>query len=117
MSLYLVTLMPTLSAAMRLSRMAMTARPVRLRTRLSTTIRVIITSTKPTVKVAMRSLPEAPWAPLMISMPFSLSPRLSMLLVPSKFRAMCRPFSSQPTSRQLMMSLMISPKARVTMAR
>ena len=109
--------MPTLSAAIRLSRMAMTARPVRLRTRFSTTTRVIMISTKPMVKVAMRALPVAPWAPLMISMPFSLRPREDMLLVPSTFRAMCRPFSSQPTSRQLIRSLMISPKARVTMAR
>lgn len=56
-SLYLVTLMPTLSAAIRLSRMAMIARPVRLRTRFSTTTRVIITSAKPIAKVAMRALP------------------------------------------------------------
>ena len=55
-SLYLVTLMPTLSAAIRLSRMAMIARPVRLRTRFSTTTRVIITSAKPIAKVAMRGV-------------------------------------------------------------
>ena len=42
MSLYLVTLMPTLSAAMRLSLNAMIARPERLRTRLSTMTSVIM---------------------------------------------------------------------------
>ena len=48
---------------------------------------------------------------------FAEAQSMDMLLVPSTFRAMCRPFSSQPTSRQLIRSLMISPKARVTMAR
>ena len=61
--LYLVTLMPTLSAAMRLSRAAMMARPVRLLTRLKMTTRVITTSTKPTVKVEMRWVFITPMGP------------------------------------------------------
>ena len=61
--LYLVTLMPTLSAAMQLSRAAMMARPVRLLTRLKMTTRVITTSTKPTVKVEMRWVFITPMGP------------------------------------------------------
>ena len=62
-SLYLVTLMPTLSAAMRLSRRAMMARPERLRTRLSTITSVTMMRMKPAVKPAIVSVPVAPARP------------------------------------------------------
>ena len=106
-----------LSAAMRLSRMAMTARPARLRTRFSTITSVSITRMKPAPKEASFSVPVAPWAPLMMAVPPGVMPRSSMVSVPLMLKAMWRPLSSQPTSRQLISSLMISPKASVTMAR
>ena len=118
MSLYLVMLMPTLSAAMRLSRRAIMARPARLRTRFRTMMRVSITSTKPAVKVAMVLVAVAPWAPLMMAMPVSGSRcRSSMVMLPERLKAIWRPLASWPTSRQLTSSLMISPKASVTIAR
>ena len=109
--------MPTLSAAMRLSRSAMMARPERLRIRFSTTTSVTMMRMKPAVKVAMVSVPVAPCAPLMMATPSSVRPRSLTLRVPAALNTMCRPFSSWPTIRQLMSSLMISPKASVTMAR
>ena len=68
-SLYLVTLMPTLSAAMRLSRRAMIARPDRLFTRFCTTSRVMRMSTNPAVKEASFCTPTAPMGPLMMAVP------------------------------------------------
>ena len=100
-----------------LSRMAMIARPARERVRFSTTMSVIITSTKPAVNVAMVAVPVAPCAPLMMAVPEALRPRSSTVLLPAGLKMKCRPFSSQPMIRQLMSSLMISPKASVTMAR
>ena len=72
---------------------------------------------KPAVKVASISVPVAPWAPLMITVPSAVRPRSFTDLAPVALKMMCRPFSSWPTMRQFMSSLMISPKARVTMAR
>ena len=111
MSLYLVTLMPTLSAAMRLSRRAMMARPERLFTRFCTTSRVIKISTNPAVKEASFCTPTAPMGPLMMAVPSSARWNLSEL------RAIWKPSPSTPTYSTMMMFLMICPKARVTMAR
>ena len=58
-----------------------------------------------------------PCAPLMMAMPVSLRPRSSTVLLPVRLKRIWRPFSSWPTMRQVTSSLMISPKARVTMAR
>ena len=88
--MYLVTLMPTLSAAMRLSRAAMMARPVRLFTRLKITTRATSTSTKPAAKVEMVWECITPMGPLMSSTP----PSPSWLLLLRKEN--CRPLSSFP---------------------
>ena len=105
--LYLVALIPTDSAAMRLSRVAMMARPERLFIRLSTTNRVNKISTKPIVKVAILSTPTVPLGPASTALPGRLG------LLKPKYRA--------PPSRliytQLIRLRMISPKARVTIAR
>ena len=71
MSLYLVMLMPMLSAAMRLSRTAMMARPDRLFTRWKTTIRVMITRMIPAVKLDSRGMVSRPMGPPMIISPSS----------------------------------------------
>ena len=76
--LYLVTLIPTLSAAMRLSRAAMMARPVRLLTRLKIMIRVIITKIKPAIKEEIRAVFITPMGPLISWMP--PSPRVFLSL-------------------------------------
>ena len=55
---------PTLSAAMRLSRTAVIARPVRESMRFCTTNSVNNTSAKPTAKVASLVLPVTPIGPL-----------------------------------------------------
>ena len=89
--LYFVMLTPTLSAAMRLSRIAMMARPARLFTRWNTTISVIITRIKPAVKVEIFWMPPMPMGPAMMSLP------PSDRLVLSLSRLMCRPFLSTPT--------------------
>ena len=91
MSLYLVTLMPMLSAAMRLSRMAMTARPVRLFTRWKTTTRVMSRRIMPLVKVAMVGMLFRPMGPPMISVPSGSR------LVVSDRRLMWKPRLSRPT--------------------
>ena len=69
MILYLGMEMPMDSAAMRLSRMAMMARPWRLRIRLSTTTRVIITRMKPMVRVEIFWMPTTPMGPRTIIWP------------------------------------------------
>ena len=111
MSLYFVMFTPMLSAAMRLSRTAMIARPCRLLTRWNTTMSVIMTRMMPMVKVEYRGMEVRPIGPPMISLPPSARSVLSLS------RLMCRPLLSMPTYRLLKMPLMISPKARVTMAR
>ena len=105
--LYLVMLMPTDSAAMRLSRVAMMARPERLLTRFCTTKRVKRISAKPIPKVAMVSMPTPPLGPLTSSSP-------GMLL---SLKAKCSRPASMEIYRQLITFRMISPKASVTMAR
>lgn len=88
---YLVTLMPTDSAAMRLSRTAMMARPSRLCMRFSTTATVMSTSTMPRTKVEILSIPTAPLGPLM---------RIVPCVMPSEDESVmekCRPASSTPT--------------------
>ena len=102
---------------MRLSRTARIARPVRLRTRFSTTTSATMTSTNPAKNVEIISVPEAPWAPLMMAVPVSVRPRSSTVSLPVRLKATCRPCSSTPTIRQVTISLMISPNASVTMAR
>ena len=59
-SLYLVILIPTDSAAMRLSRIAVIARPERLYIRFITIKRVKSMSTKPAVNEAIFVMPTAP---------------------------------------------------------
>ena len=104
---YLVTLMPTDSAAMRLSRMAMIARPERLLIRLSTTMSVKMTRRKPASKEASFLTPMAPIGPLMTMLPGRFGSRkLKLRFAPSKEKY-----------TQLSRLRMISPKARVTMAR
>ena len=114
---YFIVEIPTDSAAMRLSRTAMIARPVRLRTRLRMMTSATMMSTKPAKNVEILSVPDAPWAPLMMAMPPSMRPRSATVLLPLALKMTCSPFASKPTMRQLMISLMISPNARVTMAR
>ena len=94
MSLYFVRFRPMACAAMRLSRMAMIARPARERVRFSTTMSVIITRMKPAVNVAIVAVPVAPCAPLMIAVPEALRPRSSTVLLPAGLKMKCRPFSS-----------------------
>ena len=74
-SLYLVILIPTDSAAMRLSRMDIMARPVRELIRFNTINRVISTRIMPTVKVAAFGVPVIPCAPLMMTTPSAPMPR------------------------------------------
>ena len=74
-SLYLVAPMPTLSAAMRLSRSAMMARPERLLIRLSTTVRAMSTRIKPAVKEESFTLVVTPMGPFRMALP--PSPRAS----------------------------------------
>ena len=65
-----------LSAAILLSRTAMTARPVRLWIRFSTRNRVIRIRTKPAVKEESLVTPLTPMGPLMIISPFSESSKV-----------------------------------------
>ncbi len=89
--LKVMTLMPTLSAAMRLSRAALMARPSLELIRFSTTNRVNSTSTKPTGKVAMRVMWVAPRGPPTIILPSAAR------CTDSSFRATRRPWPSKPT--------------------
>ena len=91
MSRYFVTFTPTLSAAMRLSRTAMMARPSRLCTRLSTTATVMSTTMMPMKNVETLLMPTAPFAPLMRITPW-LMPRAEE----SESMAKCRPAPSTP---------------------
>ena len=99
------------SAAILLSRTAMTARPVRLFTKFSTKNSVTRMSTTPEVKVEILVTPDTPIGPLMIILPPSPSSKFWLT------RLKCRPASSRPRYITFTMFLMISPKARVTMAR
>ena len=83
--------MPTDSAAMRLSRTDMMARPVRLFTRLSTTVTVTITSTMPMANVDIFVMPAAPCGPLMRSDPPCMPSDLASV------SEKCRPLASRPT--------------------
>ena len=114
---YSVTEMPTDSAAILLSRTAIMARPVRLRTRLSTITSATMTRMAPARKVEYVDTPEAPWAPLMMAVPSSSRCRSSIVELPVMLKITCRPRESTPTMRQVTISLMISPKASVTIAR
>ena len=105
--LYLVTFSPIASAAMRLSRMAMIARPDRLSIRLSTTNRVKSVSAKPMPNVAILFTPVAPAGPLTSSLPATFG----------LLKAICRHWPSSDIYRQLMTLRMISPNASVTIAR
>ena len=91
MSLYLVILMPTDSAAMRLSRIAIMARPERLRIRFRVTVRTTSTRMKPATKVESFVTPVAPMGPLISTLP-STSPKASEL-----FMLKWRPEPSTPT--------------------
>ena len=66
----------------------------------------------PIVKVAAFGVPEIPWAPFMIT-----SPPSSRFREAASFREKWIPLLSIPTNRALIRFLIISPKARVTMAR
>ena len=70
--------MPMESAAILLSRTAMTARPVRLFTKFSTKNSVTRMSTTPEVKVEILVTPDTPIGPLMIILP--PSPQLEILV-------------------------------------
>ena len=97
--LYLVTFMPIASAAMRLSRMAMIARPDRLSIRLSTTNRVKSVSAKPMPNVAILF---TPWA----------APPAGDQQLARHVRVVERDMQARPSSeiyRQLMTLRMISP--------
>ena len=91
MSLYLVMLMPMLSAAMRLSRTAMMARPDRLFTRWKMTMRERMIRITPAVKVDSRGMPLRPMGP-----PMTRSPSSARLVV-SLSRLTWRPLLSTPT--------------------
>ena len=99
--------MPMASAAMRLSRVAMMARPERLLMRFSTTSSVNSISAKPTGNVAIFATSLAPLGPLT-----SIVPGMPGLLKETN----SRPPSSEKY-RQFSTFRMISPKASVTMAR
>ena len=111
-SLYLVMLIPMDSAAIRLSRMDMMARPVRELIRFNTITRVSKRSRIPIVKVAALGVPVIPWAPLTMTSPPSSSPRDKLSLMEK-----WNPLESLPINITLIRFLMISPKARVTIAR
>ena len=106
-----VTLMPTDSAAIRLSRTALMARPSLEFTRFSTTNRVNMISAKPMGNVDSFCIPVAPIGPEMIILPPSPSSIVPVVM------AMWKPSASVPTYRLLIMFFMISPKASVTMAK
>ena len=89
----------------------MTARPVRLLMKFSTKNSVTRMSTTPEVKVEILVTPETPIGPLMIIVPVSLSWNFCST------RLKCRPLSSKPRYMTFTMFLIISPKARVTIAR
>ena len=80
--LYFVMLIPTDSAAMRLSRIAITARPDLELTKLRTITSATIIRTKPAVKEAMVCVPVAPCAPLIIAVPVGVRPRSSTAFAP-----------------------------------
>ena len=75
MILYFVMLIPTDSAAIRLSRIDMMARPVLEWIRFSTITRVISTKTTPMVKLESWGVPVIPWAPFMITLPSASIPK------------------------------------------
>ena len=100
------------SAAIRLSRMDMIARPVREFTRFSTINSVISTRITPMVKVAAFGVPVMPCAPLMMTTPVESMPREVVSLIEK-----WKPAASFPTYITLMRFLMISPNANVTIAR
>ena len=68
-SLYLVILMPTLSAAMRLSRTAIMALPERLFTKLNTINKVTNTRIKPAANVEIGIFPDTPMGPPIMVLP------------------------------------------------
>ena len=106
-----VMLMPTDSAAIRLSRTALMARPSLELIRFSTTNRVNRIRQKPAVKVASFFTPVTPMAPLRIHLPLPTSLGFAVAMAKRK------PDSSEPIYILPMIFFMISPKARVTMAR
>ena len=103
--------MPTDSAAMRLSRTALMARPSLELIRFSTTNSVKRINPKPTAKVDIRLMPVMPMAPLRIHLPLPTSLGLAVAMAKRK------PDSSVPTYILPMRFFIISPKANVTMAR
>ena len=66
---------------------------------------------KPETKLDSFSTPETPIGPLMIMLPVSSSVNFCSRMLK------CRPDASLPMYRTLMIFLMISPKASVTIAR
>ena len=90
-SLKRVVEMPTESAAMRLSRTAMTARPWRLLIKFSTMNSVMRIRMKPAVKFEILSMPETPMGPLMIMSPPSFRVKVCLIMLK------CSPRSSMPT--------------------
>ena len=73
-SLYLVIPIPTDSAAILLSLIAVTARPVLLLTRFRTTNNAKIISRTPAVNDEISAIPTAPCGPFIIVMPSSAIP-------------------------------------------
>ena len=74
--------------------------------------RVINTRMMPMVKVAALGVPVMPWAPFIIT-----SPPSSKFREEASFKEKWIPLLSIPTNRALIRFLIISPKARVTIAR
>ena len=89
--MYLVMLMPMDSAAMRLSRMAMMARPVREFTRFMTINKVTSTRMTPMVKVAAWGVPVMPWAPFI-----SISPPSPIFKDMESLKEIWKPAESRP---------------------
>ena len=85
--------------------------------RLSTTIRLKMISTKPMVKLASLVETVAPWGPLMSTWKEMPSAVRAASCTTGVLKDMRRALPSSATYRQLMTLRMISPKARVTMAR
>ena len=127
--LYFETLMPTDSAAMRLSRVAMIARPVRLLIRFSTTNSVNRISAKPMPKVAIFSTPVAPAGPLTTTVQLESIALNSCACTRSSASVFVNTFGSVALAtnfsvpgpiemyRQFRTFRMISPNASVTIAR
>ena len=97
--------------------LAMIARPERLLIRFNTTIRETMISTNPMVKVAIFWEMVAPWGPLMSTWKGMPSAVRAASCTTGVLKDMRRALPSSATYRQLMTFRMISPKARVTMAR